>query len=283
AADGEAESREEGPVDADGEPESSGSDDEEEAESGDDSTEREASAESESEAEAETVASDTSEAEEESAEDEAEEEATDEESTDEETPPRLADIEILKVRLSDEGEPVSLADVIPEGEEEPIGEQVARALTLSLQFIREGKVSLDDDAPAEAEVGAMWGAISEEFPGISVTDDDASAPAGIQIDTGDEDESSNGATIARTRVRKEKPIWGELIKIVLGGIVGLVIGYYLINFLFGARCDFLKVPLPGVPHTYSHAPEWWPDWLKWGAPKESGHRGDLFGESRIET
>ncbi|GAB6165949.1 hypothetical protein JCM19992_19490 [Thermostilla marina] len=256
----------------------------EDAEASDDSPERDEGSEPKTEPEAEAAESESFEDEDkegESAEGEVEEHAEGEAAPVGETSPKLGDIEILKVHLSADDEPVSLAELIPDGDDEPIGETIARALTLSLHFIREGKVSLDEEAPAETQVSDMWASISEEFPGISAPDDGTSASPAIQIDTGEEEDSSNGVSVARTRVRKEKPIWGELIKIVLGGIVGLAIGYYLINFLFGARCDVLKVPLPGVPHTYTHCPDWWPDWLKWGAPKESGRLSDASDKGRF--
>jgi hypothetical protein len=47
----------------------------------------------------------------------------------------------------------------------------------------------------------------------------------------------------------------KLVGIIGGGVLGLAIGYYLLNWIGGPRFDFLQVYLPGVPHTYRHSSE----------------------------
>jgi hypothetical protein len=42
---------------------------------------------------------------------------------------------------------------------------------------------------------------------------------------------------------------GQLAGILLGGAMGMVVGYWILNYLGGPRFDFLHVPLPLVPHT----------------------------------
>ncbi len=42
---------------------------------------------------------------------------------------------------------------------------------------------------------------------------------------------------------------GQLAGILLGGVMGMVVGYWILNYLGGPRFDFLHVPLPMVPHT----------------------------------
>ena len=42
---------------------------------------------------------------------------------------------------------------------------------------------------------------------------------------------------------------GQLVGILLGGAMGMVVGYWILNYLGGPRFDFLHVPLPLVPHT----------------------------------
>jgi hypothetical protein len=44
-------------------------------------------------------------------------------------------------------------------------------------------------------------------------------------------------------------MFGQMIGIVGGGLLGMVMGYWLLNYFGGPRYDFLKVPLPLVPHT----------------------------------
>ena len=46
----------------------------------------------------------------------------------------------------------------------------------------------------------------------------------------------------------------HLVAVIAGGILGLAIGYWLLNWLGGSRFDLLGVPLPGVPHTHDDAP-----------------------------
>lgn len=69
---------------------------------------------------------------------------------------------------------------------------------------------------------------------------------------------------ARPRRRSEVNPLKEMIGIVVGGAMGLLIGYYLLNVFGGARFNFLEIYLPGVKHTYKHAPRWLPQWAKWG-------------------
>ena len=69
------------------------------------------------------------------------------------------------------------------------------------------------------------------------------------------EDDSTAALAARLRQNAEKhSMFGELVKIVLGGVVGLAIGYYLLNFFGGQQFDRLPLYLPGCPHTYHHWP-----------------------------
>ena len=54
--------------------------------------------------------------------------------------------------------------------------------------------------------------------------------------------------------RKQKSVLREMIGAVLGGFLGLAVGYYLLNWIGGPRFDFLKIYLPGVPHASQHWP-----------------------------
>lgn len=40
-----------------------------------------------------------------------------------------------------------------------------------------------------------------------------------------------------------------MIGVIGGGLMGLAIGYYLLNYLGGPSFNWLKIPLPGIPHT----------------------------------
>ena len=70
--------------------------------------------------------------------------------------------------------------------------------------------------------------------------------------------------------RKEKNVAKELVGAIVGGFLGLSIGYYLLNLIGGSRFDFLQIPLPFVAHTAKHwgsEPPPVPDSGKPAAPK----------------
>jgi len=58
----------------------------------------------------------------------------------------------------------------------------------------------------------------------------------------------------RPRRRKQKSAKAEILGIVIGGVVGLSIAYYGLNYFMGEQMDFLPIGLPGVPHTHEHWP-----------------------------
>jgi uncharacterized Zn-finger protein len=73
--------------------------------------------------------------------------------------------------------------------------------------------------------------------------------------------------------RKQKSVARELGGWVFGAVAGMVIAYYLLNVIRPESGNFLKIPLPGIPHTYVHSPEWFPSWLQ-PAPKEPTEEGE---------
>jgi hypothetical protein len=123
-----------------------------------------------------------------------------------------------------------------------------------------------DDAPAEPEAATPDAGPAADEPATHETPGPAEAqPAGLprayataydflplekkqQIDTA-------AAVAARLRGEgKSRSCVGELVKMILGGVAGLVIGYWVLNYFGGARFDWLTVYLPGCPHTYEHWP-----------------------------
>lgn len=71
------------------------------------------------------------------------------------------------------------------------------------------------------------------------------------------------ATAAWTRqAESPKRFLGQLLGILLGGLLAIPIAYYLLNAIGGAAFDLVPVPLPGVTHTYKHLPPWWPHWAR---------------------
>jgi hypothetical protein len=75
-------------------------------------------------------------------------------------------------------------------------------------------------------------------------------------------DGASGRAIRPGRRRKETSIVKELIGIVVGGVGGLLIAYYGLNYFGGARFDFAKFYLPGIAHTVKHRPAWWPKWAQ---------------------
>lgn len=61
-----------------------------------------------------------------------------------------------------------------------------------------------------------------------------------------------GAGASRARAPQQPSAAGHFLGVLAGGVAGLALGYYLLNLLGGPQFDWLKVPLPGVPHTERH-------------------------------
>lgn len=91
------------------------------------------------------------------------------------------------------------------------------------------------------------------------------APAAVGMGTAVADREP--VKIRPRRERKPKSVVRELIGVVLGGITGLTIAYYILNII-GTQYDFLHIYLPGIKHTVKHRPAWWPGFLKEKAPPE---------------
>ena len=53
----------------------------------------------------------------------------------------------------------------------------------------------------------------------------------------------------RSRHARRGNAAGQLIGVIGGGLMGLAIGYYLLNYLGGPSFNWLHIPLPGIPHT----------------------------------
>jgi len=57
----------------------------------------------------------------------------------------------------------------------------------------------------------------------------------------------------RSRLARRGNAAGQLIGVIGGGLMGLAIGYYLLNYLGGPSFNWLHIPLPGIPHTQGDA------------------------------
>lgn len=151
--------------------------------------------------------------------------------------------EVLLVRLPDTDQWVPLNELVVQQTGEPLGLAAARWITrLYLKSLR----SEDQAADFEAIRGSLESEPSAEAVAFPKLETDEK-----QLDY-------------RERVRKGRPqksLLGEIVGIVLGGIGGLLIAYYALNFFGGKQYDFANIPLPGIPHTYHHAPDWMKSWL----------------------
>lgn len=67
----------------------------------------------------------------------------------------------------------------------------------------------------------------------------------------------------------EKGGLGQLVSVVLGGLLSLPIAYFVLNLIGGEQFDWFSVPLPLVSHTYQHLPAWWPAWARPNSPDDS--------------
>ncbi|MBC7353229.1 MAG: hypothetical protein H5U08_12780 [Thermogutta sp.] len=170
--------------------------------------------------------------------------STEEGSAGEEQAEEETEDEVLLVRLPDTDRWVPLSELVVQQTGEPLGLAAARWITrLYLKSLRS-----EDQAAADFE--AITGSLDSETSGETV--------AFPKLET-DEKQLDY-----RERVRKSRPqksLLGEIVGIVLGGIGGLLIAYYALNFFGGKQYDFANIPLPGIPHTYHHAPAWMKSWL----------------------
>ena len=119
--------------------------------------------------------------------------------------------------------------------------------------------------------GTSAAAVAEETDDGSkpMIDTDEPSFAGFRATADRGDASAPSSMAARPR-RKEKNVARELLGAVIGGVVGLSIGYYGLNFFGGDQFDFLNVWLPGVGHTQEH----WP-----GGTGEEAQPGDLEAQA----
>jgi uncharacterized Zn finger protein (UPF0148 family) len=150
------------------------------------------------------------------------------ESTLNETPPELVAVEIAATNDSVESNVVVLE-------------------TKADQLLSSATETLDKSAtPATEESGYK--------PSVDSTFDFCESVSG-EVPT---ETSFTESEVPRRRTGVKKTgIIREMVNVFFGGIAGLAITYYALNFFGGSRFDFLSVYLPGCAHTY----QYWPDTL----------------------
>ena len=151
-----------------------------------------------------------------------------------------------------------LDEVLLRATGEPLGREAVAAITA------EGRVKELPDPAGDIP----------DFAGLSTRDDasrididlgNATGPAvadgafDFVADRDDDADSASARTAVFGRRRpKEKSMMREFTGIVLGGVAGLAIAYYVLNFFGGPRFDVLEIYLPGIEHTSGHRPSWLP-------------------------
>jgi len=185
---------------------------------------------------------------------------------------------------------------IPKAEAEAAGATLRTVKAKAEDLKARVETLLADVSALEAELGGVAG----ERPQLDVWKQVGAAPS---IDTGESgtaaaetgagtrpahtgafdfgaDQAAEGGAATATGVRprpkkKKRSAFFTILEWVFGGVAGLLIAYYAINFIRGESGNFLEVPLPGVPHTYKHCPAWWPGWLKpWAGEEDSDPQQD---------
>ena len=142
-----------------------------------------------------------------------------------------------------------LAEVIVVATGEELGSEAAAAIG------PDGSVTCIDDEPDESTYAIAIDTGIEPPP-----------PAYGAFDFRDREADRRDGTLAnavaaagaRRRRDGEKHPLRLIVEIVLGGVAGLAITYYGLNFFGGPRFGWFEVYLPGVAHTVEHRPAWWP-------------------------
>lgn len=109
-----------------------------------------------------------------------------------------------------------------------------------------------DDEPAASPVQlsqpTSWPAQQDTIPQNQTPQNSAphNPGQGLAIET-DAPASPRSRAVANRSRRRKSPA-GQLLGVVGGGVLGLAIGYYLLNYFGGPQFNFLNLQLPGINH-----------------------------------
>lgn len=174
----------------------------------------------------------------------------------------------ILVRAPEGADVFALSELILEPSRRPLGATAARWIGRLLKKLEEA--SLQTGETDEPSIDA-WIRETVE-PSIQTGEAPAESQEPFVFAASEVAET----TSVRSRLQgngRKKSLLRELLGIVLGGLGGLLIAYYALNWFGGPQYDFASIPLPGVKHTYRHAPPWLKPYLepsKHPAPKETG-------------
>lgn len=121
--------------------------------------------------------------------------------------------------------------------------------------------------------GSAFGAVGA--PPVWVTAETGSR-GGIQIVVPEGE--ARRRPFARQPVDKKRLI-KDLVGWVVGGVLGLVIAYYLIVIIRGDHGNFLRVPLPGIKSSYKYSPDWFPSFMKTDSSSPAAEGGNSEGKN----
>lgn len=149
--------------------------------------------------------------------------------------PRPGDDSSHAETASDQGSPSNLAVDLSDDEEDDdrIVTGDSAEATESTEPTEESAEDTSSESPAEASASSE----SDYFSAMAAGD------------------TSQPQSMARTiRSRPKGPsMMAHMIGVIGGGVLGLSIGYYLLNLFGGEKFDFLNIPLPGIRHTQQPA------------------------------
>lgn len=154
------------------------------------------------------------------------------------------------VAAGPEVEPATVETQVPATEDPYADNEVSQAAVGAM--VAEGGAVLDEptdssEAIAAGESGAEAGVAGEVEPEAAAEGEEhAAALAGMMAGA----ESAGAATVAKSATRRAArrgpSIWAHLVGVVGGGFIGLILGYYILVWVFGPQYNFLELRLPGL-------------------------------------
>jgi len=217
--------------------------------------------------------------------DSAPEHATDEaEETEESTPQTPAPAgedkaePVLRVRCPTCEAEHPLSEMVVVDTDEPLGSDVVVGVVRALSA---DEAALPEGGAAGVPGLDVW-AKADSVPQIDLGDgggvespsaDAAAFQFGGEESRADDAEASVMEGMARRR-EKHKGGWRSMVGVIVGGIGGAMIAYYLLILIRGEKINFLEIPLPGIRQTYTHSPDWFPGFLQPSADEEDASQSE---------
>lgn len=157
--------------------------------------------------------------------------------------------------------------------QQPVAELTEGAEAAGDQCTTADGAMFDDAVASDVAVASDAAAATDQAEGVAEEEGIEEGEFGIAGEEGEEEAEAAGAaaladfarlqetkpepsTAAKLRRKKGKnPVW-QLGGVIGGAVIGLFLGYYVLNFFWGSQHDYLGIWLPGCPHTVKHRPTW---------------------------